>query len=677
MLSEPDGNSVERSSVNKMDGFSFSCEGYLLRVFFLVVCMWLEPGQATSKVEPGSGGMKVREMAPSLFIWAGAVNTGVLVAGSHALLIDCCDSVTPGGLEVLGIQRVEKILCTQHRRSHVAGVYAFLDQGAEVVVPRSERSLFDDVAEYWEDPKNRWHTYHFQPGPEVLPVPVRVVEGVGEGSIIEWRGHTIQVLETPGATDGSVSYALDAGGKRFVFSGDVISGPGQLYEIDALQKGSGGITDYHGFMGNRTKLIKSLGKLKNYGAQVLVPSRGEPIEEPGPAIDLLVKRLDALWLNYTSISAVNHYFPELFKDLSDDPGRMKPAKTCLLPHWVRRVAYTSFAVLSDSSSALLIDCGHDSVLQKLDEWKHDNKIQSVDACWVTHYHDDHVDSLHRLGNAYGCPIWCDESMKDVLEHPGCYFLPCISPCRAPVARSTQDGEKWNWREFQLTAYHFPGQTLYHGGLLVEGYGKKVFFAGDSGAPTGVDDYTAGNRTFLGTGRGFRRCVAIWRECRPDFIVNQHQERAFVFDDNELDKIDHMLAERECILAEMVPWSNPNFAVDTGWVRTYPYEQQAARGATIALDVQFTNHGPLVAKGQVEPVLPDGWTWDQTRNQAEFTVPPRTCGLVVPDHPDSDVFSRLWLTIPEKVTPGRYVIPVRVTWDGRYLGQIRHGVVEVY
>jgi glyoxylase-like metal-dependent hydrolase (beta-lactamase superfamily II) len=646
-------------------------------VCLVVVFQMMEQGYAESVVDLGSMSMNSRELASGLYILEGAVNTGVLVSGSQALLVDCCDSVTPSRLAALGVQKVEKILCTQHRRSHIAGIYPFLIQGAQVGVPETERPLFENVEEYWRNPKNRWHLYHFQPGPEVLPKPIQVAEALAEGGTVEWRGHTIHVLDTPGATDGSVSYALDVEGKHFVFCGDVISGPGQIWEIDCLQKGFGGVTDYHGFMGNREKLLMSLGKLKSSGAHVLVPSHGTPIDAPGPAIDLLEQRLDTLWRNYAAISAANHYFPNLLKDLSDDPQRMKPAETKLLPRWVRRVAYTSFAVISESSDMLLIDCGHDSVLQKLDEWKREDKVHSVDACWVTHYHDDHVDSLHRLWNAYSCPIWCDKSMGDVLENPGRYFLPCISPCRATVARMTQDGEKWNWREFQLTAFHLPGQTLYHGGLLVEGHGKKVFFAGDSGAPTGIDDYTAGNRTFLGAGRGFRRCVEIWRECHPDFIVNQHQGRAFVFTDEELDTIDHVLAERELILAEMVPWADPNFALDTWWVRTYPYEQQTAPGATIALDVQFTNHGKQPAKGQVEPVLPDGWTWDPARSRTESTAPPRTCGLVDSNRPDSDVAARIWLTVPEDTPPGRYVIPVRITWDGRYLGQIRHGVVEVF
>src|SRR3972149_10049912 len=89
------------------------------------------PGKEIALVE-------ARELAPGLFILKGAVNTGVLVEGTHALLIDCCDTVTPSRLDALGVREVEMILCTQHRRSNVAGAYAFVAGGGGVIAPEAE-----------------------------------------------------------------------------------------------------------------------------------------------------------------------------------------------------------------------------------------------------------------------------------------------------------------------------------------------------------------------------------------------------------------------------------------------------------------------------------------------------------------------------------------------------------
>jgi hypothetical protein len=227
----------------------------------------------------------------------------------------------------------------------------------------------------------------------------------------------------------------------------------------------------------------------------------------------------------------------------------------------------------------------------------------------------------------------------------------------------------------MTGFHFPGQSYHHGGLFVEGAGGRVFFAGDSGSPTGIDDHCPANRNFLGTGRGFRRCIRLWRELQPDWILNQHQELAFSFSDADLDTMDSVLAQREDLLSDMLPWPNPNFGTDENWVRAYPYEQEARADTPFCIDVQFTNHGPDPAVALASPTLPDGWLWDTHRSGPTVTVPGRTCGTVDPDTDNPDVSARSWIT-PENAEPGRYVIPFRVAWNGRYLGQFRHAIVTL-
>jgi len=222
------------------------------------------------------------------------------------------------------------------------------------------------------------------------------------------------------------------------------------------------------------------------------------------------------------------------------------------------------------------------------------------------------------------PSWGTPAWRRFWSIPASrFYLPCIAPTPFPVARKTADGESWAWREFALTAFHFPGQTLYHGGLLVEGHGAKVFFAGDSGAPTGLDDYCAGNRTFLGASRGSRRCLDLWRSIQPDFIFNEHQEKPFRFSEAQLDQMDRVLAEREELIKAMTPWDDPNFAIDEYWVRAYPYEQEVAAGDTFTIQVHVTNHGASASPMAVRPLLPAGWQWERDSGTASMEIPPRT------------------------------------------------------
>lgn len=625
---------------------------------------------------PEMANLQAISLAPGVYVVPGAVNMGVFVRGGEALLIDCCDSMTPERLARLGVRKVAWILCTQHKRTHLAGAKTLLDSGAQLVIPEAERPLIEDVASYWQDPKNRWHLYRQQPGPEVLAQPVPVARGVQDGEIIDWEDWRIQVLETPGMTDHSVSYAVAAGDLRIVFSGDLVYEGGRLWDVYSLQKGNARITDYHGFLGNRAALLASLEKVRAERPDVLVPSHGGLIRDVPGTTRLLEQRLDALLRNYASISALNFYFPELLADLKDDPARMALAETQPPPAWVRRVSPTSFLVVSESRAAWLVDCGADAVVDTVCDWLQKNEITSLDGCWVTHYHDDHVDALPRLTAETGCPVWADASVAGILEHPRRYYLPCISPATVEKVRATYDGETWQWREFTFRAFHFPGQTLYHGGLMVEGRGSRLFFAGDSGAPSGLDDYTAGNRVFLGADRGFRRCIRLWRELAPDGILNQHQEMMFRFSPDELDYMDRVLDERETVLREMTPWDDPNFATDPWWVRAYPYEQDVRPGEQCTIDVQLTNHGPEAVRVRLEPVPPEGWTAGATESTTQVEIPPRTCGLVVAGRPDSDRAARIRLQVPAGAAPGMYVVPFRVQWGARYLGPFRHALVHV-
>lgn len=622
--------------------------------------------------------MKPLRIAPDVGILPGAVNTGVITSGDRALLIDCCDSVTPERLhEELGVERVDMILCTQHRRANVAGAYAFVERGAQLIVPSAERHLFDDVEAYWGDPKNRWHLYHHQPGQQVLARSIPVARAVSGGEVVEWAGRAIRVLDTPGATDGSVSYVLDARRRRVAFCGDALAGPGQVFEIHALQKGNARIGDYHGFLGNLHKLMPSLEALREFDA--LVPSHGDPIRDPSAAIDLLRARLDALWTNHARISCLNHYFPGMLQEYTP-PGltAVEPAfiaETRELPSHVLIAPCTSRLVRSDGGAGLLIDCGHRSVVDWVRERIADGTISRLDAVWITHYHDDHVDALPDLVAAFGCAVGAVAPLVDVIEHPEAWFLPCISPAATPVTMPRHNGEIWRWHEYTLTPYHLPGQTLYHSGLFVEGHGANICFAGDSGSPTGIDDHNCGNRCFLRNGGGFRRVFEIWRAARPDFIVNEHQKLAFRFSDEQLDLMDSALAERERIVGELVPWPDPNFALDEHWVRLYPYEQTVARGKTARFEVRFTNHADRDIVGEVQPVPPEGWS-ARAEDRKRIVVPARTDGDTGPQCARPDGRSALEVAVPEGARPGQHIVPIRVTWDGRYLGQYRHAVANV-
>ncbi len=667
-------------------------------------------------------------------VFKGAVNAGIFQSNGKVLLIDCCDLLPDALKEIAGADEVDMILFTQHRRPNVCGVYRWSGTGTRIIVPEKEKHLFEGVEQYWEDPGNRLHLYHHQPSCQILPRSISVSSTVRDGDSFSWEEYGVRVLDTPGATDGSVSYLITKGERSWCFCGDLIFGEdevdkmdntdsfdvdslhvdsfdcggidgiamgddrisasGKLWDIYSLQKGDG-CMDYHGYLGNWKVLCTSLMRILAEKPERLIPSHGGIIINPRKSAESLIRRLSGLYANYASISSMNHYFPGFFDGKTDFrngkvdfldrkaafiDGRtdlsigMKPAETLDFPDFIRQAGYTSSLILSDDGDGFLVDCGNGLVIDNLRSLQDAGALRSLEDCWVTHYHDDHADALENLVKTFHCNILAIDIMKDVLENPAGYHLPCLSQVSVSVT-GLGHGYQWPWKEFVLTALHFPGQTFYHGGLLVEKQGVKVLFGGDSFSPAGIDDYCSGNRNFSEKDRGFRYCINLIRKIRPDYIINQHQDKAFRFSDEELDYMDNVLAEREKMLADLMPWEHPDFGTDEAWVSAYPYWQATRPGSEITVNVRFTNHGEKCVVATAEPVLPDGWKMEGDTGKENITVSPRKAGPspVLSDHDGSIC---LKIAIPADAPKMTISIPLRINWDGKDLGQFRHALVQI-
>lgn len=498
-----------------------------------------------------------------LFVHRGAVNVGVLDRGEEALLIELGDGAVLDTLEPAGIRWVDAVLFTHHHRDSVGNVGRVLKEGAWLGAPEAERALFEEADRYWQDPRNRWHMYHFRPH-SVLSEPVPVHRTFVDGDTLRWAPARITVLSTPGHTDGSVTYLVDVDGQRIAFCGDLIYDEGQILELYSLQKGFGGLTDYHGFMNAWREVISSLRRIQSAGATVLVPTHGNIIRDPKGAIDLLEQRLQEVHENYLSTSALWYYFPDLMRQQSPTAQSIAIAPTLPSPDFLRHEG-TSWTILSENGHLLVMDCGSKEVIQQVEQWLASGEVKAVDALWITHYHDDHVDAIPEFRARFACPVIAERSVAEVVTNPFAWRLPCLSPSVITVDRVVRHGEQWHWQEFALTAYHFPGQSLYHSGLLVEGHGLRLFFCGDSFTPTGLDDYCAFNRNRLGEGVGYDFCIQLLEQIQPVMVFNCHVHEPFCPSLTHLRAWRETLAKRRDLLKQLLPWQDPNTGIDpTSW-----------------------------------------------------------------------------------------------------------------
>ena len=218
----------------------------------------------------------------------------------------------------------------------------------------------------------------------------------------------------------------------------------------------------------------------------------------------------------------------------------------------------------------------------------------------------------------------------------------------------------------MTAYHFPGQTLYHSGLFVEGQGVRMLFVGDSFTPAGIDDYCSQNRNWLGRGVGFDRCIQLVEKLQPTHIFNCHVGEAFDFTPEQCRFMRANLAEREGLYGQLVPWDHANYGMDEPWVRCHPYEQRAKPGGKVTFRVVVTNHSAEPRKAACRAVLPRAWgDGERVTEWSRTAIPAKTEGELP-----------LSLPIPADVPPGRYVIPVDVQYGDRGLPQFTEAIVVV-
>jgi glyoxylase-like metal-dependent hydrolase (beta-lactamase superfamily II) len=520
------------------------------------------------------------------------------------------DKVLVYGDPTSRVKNVSHVLFTHARRDVVWAGAPLVRGGAAAIVPHNERALFENPASFWEAyEKQRFHDYS-QVNTKVLREPMRATRAVRAGERLDLDGVAVEVIDTPGYTRGAVSYLIETGGKRIAFTGDLIYGDGQLIDLSSLQDAipESKTRGYHGYAARAGDLIESLRKIAARNPDILAPARGPLIDKPKPAIERLIARLQSLLASHFATDALRWYWGEESlrirsrKALDGRPvDSMLMAEQQPLPSWAQPIG-NSRLLRSRTGAAFLIDAGYKGLHAKLDG------LKALDGIWITHYHDDHTDHAQALADRFRCPVYFTSRMAEVLERPSQYRLPCLTANPITSGKPQPDGARLRWHEFQLTFFDFPGQTLYHGGLLVErDGGDSLFFVGDSFTPSGIDDYCLQNRDFLRDGEGYLYCLDVLARLRQDvWLVNQHVEPTFRFSAEQFARMRAELKKRMAILKELAPWPELNYAIDDSWAAVHPYGSEAPAGEPLRLELRILNHSPREETYRLSWNLPEGW-----------------------------------------------------------------------
>ena len=609
----------------------------------------------------------LEKLSEHLYVYHSNINVGILVNDGKALLIDFGNGEIESALPELNVNSIDLVIFTHHHRDQACGLRQNPD--IRIGIPAAEAPWFENVEDYWKDPKYRWHIYNFHPHRLMLTESIRATLRFREGDTIKWDPATITALETPGHTDGSLSYIVDVDRQRFIFSGDLIYDKGEILELYSMQRGGDKINDqgnilmdYHGFMGSQKQVVSSLSKILEKSPVMLIPSHGKLMDHPVKAINALINQLYKCYESYATFTSVRGYSPSVLSGYADFKNKL-PYRGEKSPLPFIKKNGTTRIIISQNKDAFVIDCGYSNVIEAIKNMQSEGEINNIRGLWVTHYHDDHVDAIPEFVKAFNCPVYADINVAKVITNPEAFYLPCISPAVIEVTNITQDGDSWKWNEFMMTTYYLPGQTLYHGALFVEGMGVKILFIGDSFTPYGLDDYCAGNRNFLGNGLGFDYCTSLLQKLKPTHLFNQHMENPWIFEDEQLQMIKTNLSKRLRLFKELFPWDSPNYGTDEHWVRCYPYQQKAERGSNVNIRIDVTNHS---SKSRILVCYP------------EF---PQSLGInVIPESVEiptgNDGQVTFTFKIPERIVPGLYVIPVTINYDNQQFAQFKEFLIDV-
>jgi len=594
---------------------------------------------------------------PGLELLRGSVNSALFERNGRKLLIDSgeVDSAPGGG-------SIDWVLLTHHHRDQCSSVPRLVATGSKIAVPAKEERFFDKADEFWDSADNLIdHRYDFRPHLFTLRNPIPVARAVRSGDVHDWEGLKFQVIETPGHTDGSVTFLVKLDAKRVAFTGDLISAPGQIWEIYSLQKRFPGMRgDYWGFGGAVEEVKASLDRVLQEKPDLLIPSHGTVITDPVSAVNQLKRNLDALMQNYLTTAAWRIYFDGIYP--KNKPPMFPALPKAGYPSWVRDIASTTKAIVAEDKSVFISDCGHPKAIEELSRLQAAGEIGAVEGIWITHYHDDHTQLVNEAKRRFGAQVYVQRGMLDIIENPLAYQMPCLFPESIRVEHPMEHGQTITWKGFKLTAYHFPGQTLYHDGLLVEKEGYKVFFTGDSFANWGVDDYCSQNRCFLGPDAGYEKCFQILLQTQPDILMAAHWGPLPVSTEY-LTKSIALFRERAKLYQSLFPHNDVNFGTDPCWIRAYPYRQTLFAGGLTEVEARVMNHSARPLKVQVTLKLPEGWKSELGNGEAE--IPARTEGRV-----------RLRATAPTAPDRRRHVLGLSASVDGYSVGEFAEAIVDL-
>jgi glyoxylase-like metal-dependent hydrolase (beta-lactamase superfamily II) len=544
-----------------------------------------------------------------IYLFKDTCNVYILRSGHEAVLVDFGSGDVLDHLAGIDVDRVTDVVMTHHHRDQGQGLARAAAAGIRIWVPHCEQDLFHSVDHFWQA-RELYVNYNTREDRFSLLELVQVAGTLRDYETRRFGDLELTVLPTPGHTPGSISLLMEQEGQRILFSGDLINGPGRVVSLAATQ------WTYNGAEGVAASLA-SLMDLEEKQLDLLLPSHGLPMDQPGSAISLLKERFRALLEHrkqYLDLHDLReHPYEEILPPGEGRPGAGTP------PLLMNRTSMAnSYVLVSASGKALLIDFGYDFMtgvpagsdrasrrpwLYTIPALKSQYHIQKVDAVILTHYHDDHVAGCNLLRSVEGTQVWAAENFAEILEHPADHDLPCLWYDPIPVNRVLPLEQPIQWEEYTLKLHPLHGHTRYAVAVEFEKGGLRVLATGDEyqGDDGLFSNYVYQNRF---SSRDFKEAADLYLQVCPNLILSGHW-KPLVVTQEYLREIAENARTLEQIHRDLLP--DELDAGEEGFIaRIKPYQFNLRPGKPQRLTVEVTNPFPDPAEAVVRLVTPPGW-----------------------------------------------------------------------
>ena len=280
----------------------------------------------------------------------------------------------------LGVKKVELVLQTHAHRDQCAATSKLAAMGAKVAVSTEGERFYRDPSEFWNN-YQLYIRYQFKPDNFKPARPIPVDRVLADGESLQWRGITFTAVATPGHSVDHTAWLAEIDGRKIAFTGDMIHSPGKVWNLFHFDH-----RYWDGGFQGVTKTLAGLDKVLSWGAALLLPSHGTPMDDPAGAVALLKENMNDLY----------EFTPAGESESGPAPGRQaEPPLIRQVSEHLYHVRPTGYVLLDGRGGALFYD--YYSVPEPDSRWGPSRidtlikalEIERVELAIPSHFHEDH------------------------------------------------------------------------------------------------------------------------------------------------------------------------------------------------------------------------------------------------------------------------------------------------